>query len=351
MNKETPVNIVDAISLNEDDMAKEMVELQYKKQPELWEKYGPSGKKISIRDAKYHLSFLTEAINSNSVDMFADYINWVKLLFQGLGFPPEAMTENINAMEIVLSKYFDEAEFESIKPYIQKARLELNLPLRETKSFIENENPLRHEADKYIKLLLSGKKAEASKLILSLVNEGIQVKSIYLNIFQPAQYEIGNLWLKNKISVAQEHYCSAATQVIMSQLYPHILSSKRTNKTILAACVGNELHELGIRMVADFFEMEGWDTWYLGANTPTSSIIKTIAQQQVDVVGLSVSMPFNRPMLTEIIGKIRDEYNDNVKIMIGGHAVKNYNWKRFNAHAFAPDAQNAIITAQQLIKE
>jgi methanogenic corrinoid protein MtbC1 len=27
-----------------------------------------------------------------------------------------------------------------------------------------------------------------------------------------------------------------------------------------------------MRMVADFMEMEGWDTYYLGANTPTESV-------------------------------------------------------------------------------
>ncbi|MDZ7776615.1 MAG: hypothetical protein U5L09_13885 [Bacteroidales bacterium] len=54
----------------------------------------------------------------------------------------------------------------------------------------------------------------------------------------------------------------------MSQLYPYIFNSQRVGKSMVAATVGGELHEMGIRMVADFFEMEGWDTWYLGANAP-----------------------------------------------------------------------------------
>ena len=69
----------------------------------------------------------------------------------------------------------------------------------------------------------------------------------------------------NLLSVAQEHYCTAATQLVMSQLYPRIFSTERRGRTLVAARVADDLHEIGLRMVADFFEMEGWDTFYVGA--------------------------------------------------------------------------------------
>ena len=46
-------------------------------------------------------------------------------------------------------------------------------------------------------------------------------------MFQCSQYEIGRLWQMNKLTVAQEHYCSAATQLIMSLLYPRIFDTKK----------------------------------------------------------------------------------------------------------------------------
>ena len=57
-------------------------------------------------------------------------------------------------------------------------------------------------------------------------------------MFQLSLREVGRLWQMNQISVAQEHYCTAATQLIMSQLYPYIFSGERRNRTLIAAYAG-----------------------------------------------------------------------------------------------------------------
>ena len=106
------------------------------------------------------------------------------------------------------------------------------------------------------------------------------MRDVYLHVFQRSQYEIGRLWQSNQISVAQEHLCTAATQLIMSQLYPFIFGTERRNRRVVAACVGGDLHEIGIRMVADFFEMDGWDTFYLGANVPITDIVQTVIDRR-----------------------------------------------------------------------
>ncbi|HEY5309978.1 MAG TPA: cobalamin B12-binding domain-containing protein, partial [Casimicrobiaceae bacterium] len=51
--------------------------------------------------------------------------------------------------------------------------------------------------------------------------------------------------------------------------------------------VSGDLHELGARMVADFFEMEGWDSYYTGANTPTGGVVQAIVERRPDVLAIS----------------------------------------------------------------
>ncbi len=82
-----------------------------------------------------------------------------------------------------------------------------------------------------------------------------------LRVFQPALYEVSELWQRNIISVSQEHYCTVATQFTMSLLYPHIFRGKKSDRVFVGCCVGGELHEIGMRMVTDFFEIEG-DCWF-----------------------------------------------------------------------------------------
>jgi hypothetical protein len=82
-------------------------------------------------------------------------------------------------------------------------------------------------AERYLELVRAGRRGEASDLILEAVRGGVHVKEIYLHVFQPAQWEVGRLWQTGQLSVAQEHFCTAATQWIMSQLYPWVFSGVR----------------------------------------------------------------------------------------------------------------------------
>jgi MerR family transcriptional regulator, light-induced transcriptional regulator len=139
-------------------------------------------------------------------------------------------------------------------------------------------------AERYLELVRAGRRGEASDLILEAVRGGVHVKEIYLHVFQLAQWEVGRLWQTGQLSVAQEHFCTAATQWIMSQLYPWVFSGVRDRGTMIVTAVPGELHELGIRMVADFFEMHGWDTAYLGANVPADGVAEAVTTREPDVL-------------------------------------------------------------------
>ena len=161
--------------------------------------------------------------------------------------------------------------FAAADEYLQHAGRSLVRPSPELATFIDPGQPNSALLDRYVRARSTPIAKPPGRFVLDAVNSGVPVRDIYLQVFQPAQYEIGRLWQTNRISVAQEHYCTAATQLIMSQLYPLIFSSPRNGLRMVAACVQGDSHELGLRMVSDFFELEGWDTLFLGASTPAGS--------------------------------------------------------------------------------
>ncbi len=336
------------------EIAEKIVDMQYGRQPEFWKAFGPEGRKTSIRDAAYHLPFLSESVTAGDSDIFTGYVLWVKQLFRGLNFPDDVMKQTLRCTAQVLKEYFEPSVHPLFLPHIEAGIREMDRPLPGSGSFIDKTTEAGKIADRYIKALLSGDRRTASDIVMSAVNDGMPVKTIYLEVFQNSQYEIGRLWLNNSISVATEHFCSAATQSIMSQLYPHIFSTERIGRTFVAACIGGELHEIGVRMVSDFFEMEGWDTYYLGANTPVSSIIKASEENSADIIGLSAAMPYHRSLLRKTIKQIREsEEGKRARIMIGGNAVnlKKEGWKEFGADAYAPNAQQAIQIAGKILSD
>jgi methanogenic corrinoid protein MtbC1 len=206
-------------------------------------------------------------------------------------------------------------------------------------------------ARQYLDGLLHNDRHTSSHLILEAVQKGISVKSIYSQVFQRTQREIGRLWQTNQISVAQEHFCTAATQMVMSQLYPYMFTGERKDRRMVVACVGGELHEIGARMVADFFEMDGWDTFFLGASTPPDGILKMVQDCQADVLALSATMSFHVSKVAGIISDLRADPSSRTRVLVGGYPfnLSPDLWRKVGADGYAPDAETAISEAARVL--
>jgi len=227
--------------------------------------------------------------------------------------------------------------------YVKSAIGSLTLA-NDNPSFLDPGQPLAELARQYLSALLRYDRHSASTLILGGVKNKVSIKEIYCHVFEPCQYEIGRLWQSNVVSVAQEHYCTASTQLIMSQLYPYIFRSDRTFRGIIvAACVSGELHEMGARMLCDLLEMEGWNTIYLGANVPTAGIVDVLRDSHSDILAVSASMTFHIPSVREVIAAVRLA-SPATRILVGGYAFKiapNL-WRDVGADYWTKDASDAI---------
>jgi methanogenic corrinoid protein MtbC1 len=336
-----------------DVLAEEIVTKQFRSQGEFNKYYGESEFKKYIEDTEYSLSYLFEAIEASSPDLFADYITWEKIFLINLGIPETRLKERLEIMEEVIIRYLPPDKNSIAVKYIEECIENLSNPSKDI-SFINEDKPLVKLLEQYLKLLLDGDRHSAGKMIIEAVDNGINVKDIYLHVFQSSLYEVGRLWQENKITVAQEHYITAATQLIMSQLYPYISNNEKTGKVLIATSVSRELHEVGVRMVADFFEMDGWKTYYLGANMPTESVIQTIISKRADLILISATISSHIGEVIKLISTVRRcvECKDP-KIIVGGYPfnIDTDLWKKVGADGQAVDAETAIEIADNLVKE
>lgn len=320
--------------------------------PQLREKYGEEGMKRTSEDLRFHFDYLQSAVCMQDKNIFLDYVAWVKTYFNWIKLPEVWTRQTFTIMQESVSNVVKSPWSDEINGYLEYALERFDDISLNSISFISADNKLAILANQYINTLLRKERNSAGKLIDDAIEKGISVKDIYLSVFQPAQWEIGRLWQENKISVAMEHYFTAATQFIISRLYSHIFSTEKNGYNLVATSVTEELHELGVRMVSDFFEMEGWNTVYLGANTPHSSIVQMIKETDADVLAVSATISYNLTKVSDLIEFVRKEIPaGELKIIVGGRAFNSNHdlWRKVNADGYAPDAQSAIELATRLI--
>lgn len=346
--------LANILTENTENLANEITLLHFKHNPDLLKRYGSKGKKRCFEDAVSHIEFLTEALKMDYPGLYVNYITWVSAVMKARNIPDTDLLNNLEYLLQAVKKHIGKEQFVIVSKYVALSRESLNEKKSEPDTYFLPENPLKKEAENYLKHLLEGKRNEASQLIHELVAKGVSVRDIYQYIFQVSQYEIGILWQCNTITVAHEHYCTAATQLIMSGLYPYIFSTKRVNKTMVACSLPGELHEMGIRMVADFFEIEGWDTYYLGTNMPDSQISAVLKEQKALLLAISATLPTNVSKVTELIRKIRsDSELTGIKILVGGYPfLQNPGlWEKSGADGCAVNAELAIEKAHELMEK
>jgi methanogenic corrinoid protein MtbC1 len=335
-------------------LAEELVKRQFAAQPELARRYGAIGREKCLQDANYHLAYLADAMNAGDPALFANYIAWAKVMLGKRGIPVEDLARHLEFTRTVVGEGLkDEAGALAVE-YLNAGLARLPSLPADLPTCLVPEAPWAELAREYLGALLKGERHRANQMILTAVAAGAPVKEIYLHVFQPTQYEVGRLWQVNEISVAQEHYCTAATQLIMSQLYPHIFASEKSASTLVATCVAGDLHEIGVRMVTDFFEMDGWNTYYLGANTPAQAVVDMVVQRRAQVLGISATISFHLRAVGELIQRVRAHAAcREVKILVGGYPflASPELWRKLGADGGAPNAQEAITLAGRLIAE
>ncbi len=175
----------------------------------------------------------------------------------------------------------------------------------------------------YFDHLLKGDRITCARIVQALVDQDIDIKTLYADLFQKSLYAVGELWEYNKISVAREHLVTAITEGLLNLVYPKLFEKEQTsqNKSVVISCAANEFHQIGGKMAADIFELNGWNSHFLGANTPVDQMLAYIQDVKPDLVGLSLSVYFNFPALTAGLDALTSEFK-NLDVFVGGQAFR-----------------------------
>lgn len=303
------------------------------------------------------VGILEESLATGSPALLLDHARWERTRFASRNFPADRILSFFKTFQAVVASEVPDDYRDDAISFAKRAVAFLKSPPAETGAATDSAPALSPKARSFLKAALAGDQGKCRELVDSALAAGMPVQELYKDIFRPVLRETGHLWEQNLVTIAQEHYTTAVIRQIMVGLHDRIAAAGngvRKKKTVVAACVGEELHEIGIRMVADLFTLDGWYVYYTGANTPAKSILAAVVEQKADVLALSVTMPSRLPDVRYLIRALRsDKETKRVKVIAGGYpfGIVPDLGNLLGIDAVAADAEDAVARANRLMEK
>lgn len=121
--------------------------------------------------------------------------------------------------------------------------------------------------------------------------------------------------------------------------------------TIAIATVFGDIHDIGKNIVKAMLENYGYKVIDLGKNVPPETVIKTVLENKIQLVGLSALMTttvVNMEKTIEMLHKALKENNLECRIVVGGAVLTPEYAKKIGADFYAKDAMETVSAAKRV---
>jgi len=145
-------------------------------------------------------------------------------------------------------------------------------------------------------------------------------EALYAEVMAPALHDVGCRWEAGQVSIASEHIATAMTESLLVAIAARTDPAPPNGRRAVVACVGEERHAVGARMVADLLAAQGWEVGFLGADVPADALCDHVDDVRPTLVALSVAMPVNLRTAAVTIDRLH-ALRPRPFVAIGGSAL------------------------------
>lgn len=291
------------------------------------------------------LKELASAVAAEDPRVFTGQVRWAKSLLAVRGFSTEHFELALKCLRETLTRELPQSVRPLAAEYLDRALDSFHDDPADLSTHLGTNTPESRLASQYLLAVLEGDRRLASRLILDGLEQGHSIEDLFIRVLLPAQVEIGRMWHADEINVAEEHFVSETTKMVMAQLMSRAEYAPSNGRTMLTAAVAGNQIDIGLQAVAHFFELDGWRTIHLGADVPVSDIVQVVGQFEADLLGLSASQSTQLETTRATIDAVRSSScGEDVKIIVGGFAFAGLEHLplQFGANGYAPDPAAAV---------
>jgi MerR family transcriptional regulator, light-induced transcriptional regulator len=210
------------------------------------------------------------------------------------------------------------------------------------------------EVSEFARLVATHDVSVANAYVSALLNRGVALEKIYLELLAPAARLLGEWWKQDVRDFTEVTSGLCRMHQLLHEFSARFLYDAQPttpDRCVLLVPVPGEQHSFGLIMVAEFFRREGWDVWDLHpAGEP--ELLAAVQKQWFSVIGISLSCESRLEELPPLVSAIRRaSRNQSVSVMVGGLPFIGHPERVFavGADATATDGRRAAQEAARLV--
>lgn len=204
------------------------------------------------------------------------------------------------------------------------------------------ENELFHALEKGMK----GETVHAVQKLLETKDEMAVVNDYLI----PALDKVGQGFEKGTIFLPQMMQAATAAQggfeVIKERLAANGKAGVSKGKVVIATVKG-DIHDIGKNIVKVIMENYGFEMIDLGRDVPVETIVNTVVEKNIRLVGLSALMTTTLKSMEETIAAVRAAAPD-CKFLVGGAVLTPDYAEKIGADYYCKDAMKSVEAAKEV---
>lgn len=311
--------------------------------------------RVGIRDVALHFEGLYEhlsvALQFDAPALFVDHVEWLATAFRTRDVPVQLVLDCLDALERELESRLPGHALPAVVAVLARAREAATRPVAESTSALQGEGPTLELARTYLLAALEGRRLDALNLILAAARGGMDLGTLQQEVIGRVQVELGRLWHAGELSIVEEHLVSRTSEQVLSALALHMPRTPRVGRRVLVTGASGDLHDIGLRVLVDRFDLAGFDPVFLGASTPAEEAAHAAADFEVDLVLLGAKLAIHVRGAAAMLERLRAEPTTaTLPVIVGGRPFDLVPGlaERLGASARARDAGEALALARRL---
>lgn len=201
--------------------------------------------------------------------------------------------------------------------------------------------------EQFLSRAMKGDARGGTRFVLDLLDRGVPSGEVIVDLLGAAQRRVGERWVANAYTVADEHVISGVVQRALDAM-ADALEPPPAQGLVAVACAEGEWHSLPAQMFAELLRIRGFTVTFLGASTPVEHVARLLTRQSPDAVAISCHLPLHFAGVTRLADAAHAQ---GIPVLAGGQALSHHPTRarrlRADACPAGIDDADAVLRAWQ----